>query len=158
MDNQPSALKQLDVFVGEWEVQVSVDGSSMGRDKTLFEWVQDGAFLVQRTHITSTEGMPDEWLQNTPKRVVTLIGFDDAREEFVQLHVDDRGVHRIYQMSFENGVWKLWRDAPGFNQRFVGEFSEDGDSISGYWDTSTDGQRWERDFDLTYTRKQPGEL
>lgn len=158
MNNQPSTLKQLDVFVGEWEVQVSVDGNSLGRDRTLFEWTEDGAFLVQRTHITSTEGMPDEWLENTPKHVVTLIGVDDAREEFVQLHVDDRGVHRIYQMSFENGVWKLWRDAPGFNQRFMGEFDEDGDAISGYWETSTDGQKWERDFDLTYTRKQSGEL
>ena len=55
-------------------------------------------------------------------------------------------------MSLRDGVWKLWRDAPGFSQRFEGRFSDDGKTISGRWEKSADGVQWEHDFDLTYTR------
>jgi len=55
-------------------------------------------------------------------------------------------------MSLSDGVWEIWRDAPGFCQRFTGTFSDDGRAIAGYWDRSRDGSSWERDFDLTYTK------
>jgi hypothetical protein len=65
---------------------------------------------------------------------------------------DSRQISRIYQMSLSDGVWKLWREAPGFSQRFTGTFSGDGRTISGRWEKSTDGSQWEHDFDLTYTK------
>jgi hypothetical protein len=37
-------------------------------------------------------------------------------------------------------------------QRFTGEFSGDGRTISGRWETSQDGSTWEHDFDLIYRR------
>jgi hypothetical protein len=60
-------------------------------------------------------------------------------------------------MSIEDGVWKLWRDEPDFSpldfsQRFTGTFSADGETISGRWEICHDGETWEHDFDLTYTR------
>jgi hypothetical protein len=55
-------------------------------------------------------------------------------------------------MSFDHGAWKMWRDAPGFSQRFSATFSPDGNRIGGAWEKSSDGQHWEHDFDLTYTR------
>jgi hypothetical protein len=69
------------------------------------------------------------------------------------LQTDSRGISRIYQMSLSEGVWKLWRDQPGFSQRFTGTFSDDGRTISGRMEKSSDGLQWELDFDLTYTRK-----
>jgi len=51
-----------------------------------------------------------------------------------------------------DGVWKLWRDAPGFSQRFTGTFSDDGRTIKGRWEKSGDGAQWDHDFDLTYTK------
>jgi len=54
-------------------------------------------------------------------------------------------------MSFKDGVWKLWRDHPGFSQRFTGTFDESGDVITGTFELSRDGTTWERDFDTTYT-------
>ncbi len=55
-------------------------------------------------------------------------------------------------MSLEDGVWKVWRDAPGFFQRFTGRFSEDGRSIEGAWERSADGSDWSLDFEGTYTK------
>ncbi len=68
------------------------------------------------------------------------------------LYSDARGVSRVLQMSLSNGVWKMWRNAPGFLQRFTGSFSNNGNTITGYWEKSGDGSNWERDFDLTYTK------
>ena len=60
-------------------------------------------------------------------------------------------------MSFEDGTWKLWRDAPDFSplefaQRFSGTFSADGTTIAGRWEIRHDGTTWEHDFDLTLTK------
>jgi hypothetical protein len=71
--------------------------------------------------------------------------------------VDDafeRDVARIYQMSLEGGVWKMWRAAPGFSQRITGTFSDDGNTITCHGELSRDGSNWEQDLDVTYTRKQ----
>jgi hypothetical protein len=58
----------------------------------------------------------------------------------------------VYEMSLEDGVWKLWRNGPDFWQRFTGKLSEDGATITGTWESSADGSSWQHDFDLVYTR------
>ncbi len=55
-------------------------------------------------------------------------------------------------MTLEGGVWAMWRESPGFSQRFKGTIKDDGNIISALWDKSTDGSHWEHDLELTYTR------
>jgi hypothetical protein len=61
-------------------------------------------------------------------------------------------------MGLRHGVWTLQRNEPDFAplhfwQRFAGTFSADGDTIDARWETShDDGEHWELDFTLTYTR------
>jgi len=50
------------------------------------------------------------------------------------------------------GVWKLWRNSPGFSQRFEGHFSADRNTITARWEKSFDGSTWEHDFDLMYSK------
>ncbi len=71
-----------------------------------------------------------------------IIGGDDSTETFTVLHYDSRGVSRVYQMSFGNGVWRMWREAPGFWQRFSATLEADG-SIRGAWEKSLDESSWE---------------
>ena len=68
------------------------------------------------------------------------------------LYYDSRNVRRVYRMSVAGGIWKMWRDAPGFNQRYTGTISDDGKTIGGQWEMSPDGINWEVDFDLSYTK------
>lgn len=58
----------------------------------------------------------------------------------------------MYRMTFNDDAWHMWRDAPGFWQRFSGRLSTDGDSIRGTWEKSADGSTWEHDLDLVYTK------
>ena len=74
------------------------------------------------------------------------------------LYFDSRGISRVYQMSLsEDGIWKMWREAPGFFQRFTGKISKDGNTITARWERSNSGVFWEHDFDLTYTRLEQSE-
>ena len=47
---------------------------------------------------------------------------------------------------------RLWRDAPGFWQRYAGTLDPDGTTITGTWELSKDGLSWNHDFDLSYRR------
>jgi hypothetical protein len=47
----------------------------------------------------------------------------------------------------------MWRDAPGFHQRFSATVSADGDTMDGRWEISNDGVDWNLDFELTYVRE-----
>ena len=147
------ALTRLNPLVGEWEFQTHVDGQPMGRGRTVFEWQEGGAFLVQHADAEpAPPDVPTEWVANSPLPVTTIIGLDDSADAFCMLYADARQVFRVYQMSLTDGVWTIWRDAPGFFQRFTGTFSDDGNTITARWEGSPDGSTWKRDFDVTYTK------
>ncbi len=55
-------------------------------------------------------------------------------------------------MSFSDGMWKMWRNAPGFSQRYESAVSQDGKTITARWEKSSDGSTWEHDFDVKYTK------
>ena len=147
------ALKQLDALVGEWEMQASVGGQPMVRGRTAFAWVEGGAFLVQHADAESAlPNTPPEWGANSPFPITSLFGLDDVTGRITMLYADGRGICRVYQMNLSDGVWKIWREAPKFFQRFTSTFSDDGTTITGHWERSRDGAHWEHDFDLTYTK------
>jgi hypothetical protein len=138
------ALSDLEPLVGEWSVEIAfpADPETPVRGSVSFEWLEGGAFLVMRAGV--------EW--SGPSGSVAVIGRDEKTETYSMLYFDARGVSRIYEMSFGDGVWKQWRSAPGFSQRFTGTLSEDGSTIAAKWEKSSDGSQWDHDFDLTYTR------
>ena len=62
----------------------------------------------------------------------------------------------MYQMSLDDGVWKLWREAPGFHQRSTATISAGGATITGAWEGSPDGVTWSPDFSYVYTKAVRG--
>jgi hypothetical protein len=151
--NEP-VLSRLDALVGEWEMHASIAGQPTGVARASFGWIEQGAFLVQRADAgPPLPGAPAEWLTNSPFPLTTIVGLDDSSETFCYAYADARGVHRVYRMSLNDGVWKIWgQSGPEFFQRFTGTFSDDGNTITGSWDMSRDGSHWKRDFDVTYSR------
>jgi hypothetical protein len=82
--------------------------------------------------------------------------FPDAGEQYVQHYFASRGV-RVNRMTSAMPAWTLARETPDFTpldfaQRYTGTFSEDGRSIAGRWEISTDGSTWELDFALDYIK------
>jgi hypothetical protein len=141
------ALQALRFLAGDWEMELSnapflPSPSDTVKGRVSFAWVQDGAFLLMR--------MGDR--PPGPPTALWLIGRDEAAPNYTVLYYDARSVSRIYAMSFSDRVWKMWREAPGFSQRYEGKVSTDGVTITAHWEKSTDGATWEHDFDVTYTK------
>src|SRR4026208_2111885 len=133
-------LERLAAFIGECNIEVSAmsfhpDPSAVEHGRASFDWLEGGAFLIQRSEISAPE-FP---------RSTAIIAPDDEAEKYGMLYFDSGGVSRLYKMTFSGGIWTLWRDFPGFSQRFNGTFSDDGKVITAYWEKSTDGSNWERD-------------
>lgn len=133
-------LEQLDALLGEWTS--SSKTYPEGRGRMTVAPTEDGKFLRIHSQIED-ERFPVS---------TQIAGSDDARDECTVLYYDSRGVHRVYLMSLVGGEWRTWRDAPGFNQRYIGKVSEDGRSITGRWEMSEDGKHWKVDFDLNYEK------
>lgn len=123
----------------------------MGAAWAEFSWHEDGGFLRQYSDVDEIpEDAPQAWRENAPFPTTMLIGLDDSADAFTALYADARGVHRVYRMTFADGLWTMWREAPGFDQRFTGTL--DGDAIDGRWELRRDGQTWNTDFELEYAR------
>jgi len=70
------------------------------------------------------------------------------------IYSDDRGVSRIYRMSFEDAHWRMWRDTSEFSQRFQAQLDRDARTIRGRWEKSIDGgANWEHDFNIDHIRE-----
>ncbi len=83
---------------------------------------------------------------------IGIFGSDDTAKEYFLLYFDERGVSRKFQVTLHDNVWKFWRNAPGFSQRFTGTILEGGNTMVGESELSTDGSSWEKDLELTYKR------
>ncbi len=133
----------LNVLVGEWDTVGTHPLIPSGvHGHASFQWLEETALLVMRTHFD----------QPGPPNGTAVIGRDDSDGTYCMIYYDVRGVARIYKTSLEGGVWKFWRNSPGFSQRFAGTFSDDGNTIVGRGEKSSDDSNWEPDLDLTYTR------
>lgn len=147
-----TVLARLDALVGDWRGEAILDGKVVGRSVVRCEWLDNG-LLVQRSELgETTPDLPPEWIANAPFPVTIVMGLDDSGERFTVLYSDARHVHRVYQMTFSGNRWTMTRLVEGFNQRYEGTFSADGNRIDGHWDFSADGADWRRDFDLVYFR------
>jgi hypothetical protein len=153
-----AALRELDRFVGEWTMTAGPPGGPPwpGEARSRFEWIEGGAFLVERWSLDAS-GLPE----GTPTSGTSVYGCDAAHGTYFQLYQDDRGVHRVYEMGLRSGSggdggagaeWTLRREAPPFAQRFRGTFSADGKTITARWEIKEPGEDWKTDFDATYTR------
>jgi len=144
------ALERLQLFLGEWTLEPIMPGAPPAdvRGHVTFEPLRGGGFLVQRWEVP-VPAAPNG---------IALIGRDAQRGGYLQHYFDSRGIARIYDMGFEDGVWTLSRTRPDhspldFQQRWRGTFSRDARTITGRWETSHDGgATWRHDFDLRYER------
>ena len=141
-------LDALQLFIGEW----SVEGRHVAfpdtvvRGRSVFEWWGDRTFLMHRSTFHHPD-FPDS---------ISVIGATQPDGGLAQHYFDSRGVHRLFAMTFERGVWTLERKAVGpkdFDQRMRATFSADGRTITAEAEARDAGTREMRpDMSSIYTR------
>lgn len=137
------AMVRLDGLVGQWTTTLSdawfIDPAGTEvRASTSIEWLGE-AFIV-----VTTSDMPGG-------TTTFVIGYSDPNEAYSLLAHDERGVCRVFDMTFDGTNWTISREDPDFHQRFIAVVGPD--DIDGRWEASEDhGQTWRKDFDLRFVR------
>jgi hypothetical protein len=128
-------------LIGTWITESThpeFDGVVHGH--VVFEWLTGGQFLVQRSH-NDHDLFPD---------AIWIIGAPESGDGLVAEYFDSRGVRRTYGISLEDGVLTIWRDAPGFEQRFSATIRPDG--FHGVGRLAREPGAWKDDLAVTYRR------
>src|SRR5688500_7791865 len=117
--------ERLEPLIGAWSMAVVMPGEARPNPlpdigaRVTFEWLGEQAFMVERWTVPIAEA-PDG---------LAMIGWDAGRGTFLQHYFDERGVARVYEMSFADRVWKFSRTKPDFapfefSQRFTGTLAD----------------------------------
>jgi len=141
MTERDPVLEPFDALAGTWATEAThpkFDAVVLGR--TTFEWLEGGQFLVQRSH-NDHETFPD---------AISVIGAPEGGDGLVMEYFDSRGVRRTYGVSIDEGVLRIWRNAPGFDQRFAATLARD--SFEGLWQLARTPGDWQDDLKVTYRR------
>jgi hypothetical protein len=144
MSAKNPALEPLNFLIGKWNVtmkHVAIPEPLSWQDS--FDWLEDG-FIIW--HWGGKNEVP---------QATFIIGRNENKSNNIYslLYYDTRSISRYLEMSFENGIWKFWREGEDFFQRFEGKINEDKNMITGNGDMSHDrGKTWNHDFSITYTK------
>jgi hypothetical protein len=136
-------LQPFDALVGEWTIEAAhrLLPGVVVRGSTVFEWLEGEQFLIQRSRMEHPD-FPD---------AIAIIG---VLGDGLAMHTyDSRGLHQVSATSFDDGVWRIWRDAPEFSGRFEGTIADGGDTVQGLFQMSHDDVTWEDDMEITYRRR-----
>ena len=143
MTPRDPALESYEALIGTWKTEAKhrlVDEAVFGT--TTYEWLEGGHFVVQRSH-TEHEMFPDG---------ISVIGAPEAGDGLVMEYFDSRGVRRTYRTSLEDGVLRVWRDFPGFDQRFAATLGTD--DFEGLFELAESAGEWKDDMRVTYRRQR----
>jgi len=146
-------MHQFEALIGEWraagEIPIKPPITVTGTARL----VHLGEFVVFTSQGEGGE-VPDS---------ISIIGGAPEGAPQPMHYFDSRGVKRMYLTSVDGSTWSIWRapgedwngpDGPGFNQRFIGKISADGQSIHARWERGLGeaGDEWEIDFPINYSR------
>src|SRR5256885_14835769 len=142
MTERDAVLEPFDALIGVWATEAThplVD--EVVRGSTAFEWLQGGRFLIQRSR-NDHELFPD---------AICVIGVPEAGDGLVMEYFDSRGVRRTYGISLDDGGLRMWRDRPGFDQRFSATLRNN--TFEGLWQLARTPGNWQDDLKVTYRRR-----
>jgi tRNA-Thr(GGU) m(6)t(6)A37 methyltransferase TsaA len=140
--DEGQAVEALAALVGEWEIEMTHPSvpSTVVHGRATVEWLEGERFLIHRSRNEHPD-FPDS---------ISVIGSMGGGLAFQ--YFDSRGVHRVYGMSMDGDVWRLWRVDPSFRQRFTGRLLDGGATLSGQWELAEGGGDYVDDLQITYRR------
>ena len=141
MADRDPALAPFEALIGTWTTEAkhrAVDEVVHG--SVTYEWLVGGHFVIQRSH-ADHELFPDG---------ISIIGAPETGDGLVMEYFDSRGVRRTYGTSLEDGVLRIWRDQPGFDQRCSARLAPD--VFEAVFEVAETPGEWQEDMRVTYRR------
>jgi hypothetical protein len=121
---QSPDLKNLDRLVGRWNMSGDVQG------QVIFEWMEGGFFLLQRIDL-------EQYGQKI--RGIEIIGHEhefgaepgeDIQSRFYSM-IDGMTLDYVYELDGDSLT--IWGGEKGSPAYYKGEFSDDGNTVTGEW-------------------------
>jgi hypothetical protein len=146
MTERDPALAPFAALIGTWDTEAKhVELDEVVPGTVTCEWLEGGHYLIQHSH-NEHELFPD---------ALCVIGAPESGDGLVLEYFDSRGVRRTYGVSLEDGVWRWWRDHPGFEQRFSARIADD--VFEGVHQLAREPGDWKDDLFVTYRRRAASE-
>ena len=114
-------LQKLDKLVGIWNVSGEVCG------QVSYSWMEGGFFLVQYVDIDGAKG-------------IEFIGYDEESGKLKSHYFDDDGKVLEYTYNINNTDHIIMIAMAGITGKFEGHYSNNGNTISGRWHWTQDGE------------------
>jgi hypothetical protein len=142
MTDRDPALEPFEALIGTWDVEAkhrAMDEVVTGWER--YEWLAGGKFLLRHSH-ADHDLFPD---------ALIVIGPPEDGDGLVAEYFDSRGVRRTYAVSLEDGVLRMWRDQPGFDQRLTARVAPD--VYEGVFELAETPGEWQQDMTVNYRRR-----
>jgi Protein of unknown function (DUF1579) len=141
-----SEHERLEVLVGSWKTEgwtrETPEAPAVRIDAVdTYEWLDGGFALLHRV---------DARVGDERVRGAEIIGWDPDRQAYVtQYFGSDGPASYEASLSEEDGalVWRMRSE----QDRFTGRFSDDGDTITGHWESLDADANWKPWMDITLT-------
>jgi hypothetical protein len=141
MSTPDPALAPFGMLIGTWQTEATHPMTDAVVPGTVtYEWLEGGHFVIQRSH-NEHEQFPD---------AISVIGAPETGDGLVLEYFDSRGVRRTYGVSFRDGELRMWREHPGFDQRFTATVEPD--RFVGQWELARTSGDWKQDLRVVYVR------
>jgi hypothetical protein len=124
------ALKSLARLLGAWRVLGEANG------QVTFKWMEGGFFMVQDINLADIKG-------------IEFIGYEENTGKLLSHYFDSNGSYLEYTYQVSETAYIVSVDMPGIKGRFTGNFSNNGNVISGEWKWIKDGSEWRYPVILT---------
>lgn len=116
-------LRSLDRLVGTWKVSGGAEG------QVVYEWMEGGFFLKQHVDLVQY-GMAVKGIE--------IIGHEqpfgaEPSEEIKSRYFDSLGNTFDYVYELEGDILTIWAGEKGSPAFYRGEFSADGNTVTGDW-------------------------
>jgi Protein of unknown function (DUF1579) len=143
-----SEHERLEVLVGRWKTEgrtrETPEAPAVRIDALdTYEWLDGGFSLLHRVDAR----VGDQHVQGAE-----IIGYDPERRAYITQYFGSDGPSAYEaELSDEQGalVWRMRSKT----DRFTGTFSDDGNTLTGHWESLDQDSNWQPWMDITLTRQ-----
>lgn len=124
------AQERLRACIGDWHARGALDAGGEMRCVESYSWVPGEFFIEYRF---------DRDIGGSKHAGVGLIGYDEARDEYIGFFVDNMGYARTYEVTIEGSTWTFI----GKWERATISFEPERNHMKAHWEHSSDGREWQ---------------
>jgi hypothetical protein len=140
--------KRLEIFVGKWKMKGQQYDGVMGPAAKItavqtYEWLTGAFFLVHRF-----EGR----MGDAETACIEIIGHDASSQSYSTHSFYNNGITNEWRVRERDGTWKFTGEAQmadkSLKVRCTTVFSDAGNTMTGKWEYSSDGSKWQTFWDV----------